>query len=143
MPAPLSAKPCVGVNKDGRSCNTRFGLSEEGYCFSHDPLRAVEFAASRRARSVASGARKQELQGSLPPGMPRAPKTLDDSVRWASWAMHAAASGIIDARLAHEIGVLVTAFRGALEKRDMLKEIAKLRADLAEAKKTAAHPRVS
>ena len=57
--------------------------------------------------------------------------------------MHAAASGIIDARLAHEIGVLVTAFRGALEKRDMLKEIAKLRADLAEAKKTAAHPRVS
>jgi len=140
---PASSEPtCRGVIKDGTRCRTTFGLSEDGLCFSHDPLRAVELAAAQRARSDASGKRKRELRESLPPGMPKAPKTLDDAVKWSSWALHAVASGIISDRTAHECAVLVTAFRGALDKRDLLREIGKLRADLAAANKAAAHPKV-
>jgi hypothetical protein len=57
--------------------------------------------------------------------------------------MHATASGVIDSRTGHEIGYLVNAFKAAVEKRDLLNEIEQLRADLAAAKKAAAHPRVS
>jgi hypothetical protein len=134
---------CLGTCKNGEPCKTTFGLSPDGLCFTHDPLRAVELAANRKARSEASGKRKQELRASLPPGMPRAPKTLEDAVRWSSWAMHATASGIIDSRTGHEIGYLVNAFKAAVEKRDLLKEIEQLRADLAEARKPNSHVRMA
>lgn len=128
---------CSAANKDGTPCRVTFGLSPDGLCFSHDPLRAVEHAASQTARGRASAERKRERRASLPAGMPRAPKTLDDAVRWSAWAMHATATGIIDARTGHEVGYLANAFRGALEKRDLLRQIEQLRAELAEAKKAA------
>lgn len=131
-----AARPmCRGLNRSGARCRTFFGLSPDGYCFTHDPLRAVEYQAARAKQWRASGDRKRAHGDALPAGLPRAPKTLDDAVQWSSWAMHATATGVIDARTGHEIGYLVNAFKAAVEKRDLLREIEQLRAKLAELRK--------
>lgn len=123
---------CHATKADGTPCATTFGLSPEGYCFPHDPLRQVEWNAMQKARSDLSSKRRKAMRESLPPGLPRAPKTLDDAVQWSSWAMHAVAAGIIDARTGHEIGYLVNAFKAAVEKRDLQLEIARLSKQIAE-----------
>jgi len=123
---------CHGTRKDGRPCRVAFGLSADGLCLTHDPARAEVLAAARQARTAASHAKRQENRDKVPHGMPRRrPRTLDDVVQWASWALIAAATGVIDARLAHEIAVLCTTFRGALEKREYVREIKELRTRLA------------
>ena len=49
--------------------------------------------------------------------------------------MHAVACGRIDARTGHEIGYLVNAFKAAVEKRDLERQIQELRAELTAAQK--------
>lgn len=79
----------------------------------------------------------------LPEGMLRPPKTLDDAVRWSAWAMHACAVGVIDGRTCHEINFAVNSFTASLQKRDLQREIASLRAQLDAAKTQHVRPRVA
>jgi hypothetical protein len=92
-------------------------------------------AAGGRAAAAAKRAAATNRRAKIPQGMPlRPPKTLQDAVVWSAWAMHAVAIGEIDARTGHEIGYLCNAFKGALEKADLLREIGELRAQLAQFK---------
>ena len=68
-------------------------------------------------------------------GVPSEPKNLEDATTFAAWAVHQVASGQLDPRVGHEIGFILNSFRGALEKRDLLREIESLRRDLAAARK--------
>lgn len=96
------------------------------------------------ARSVEVRQQKRILAKTiLPDGMLRPPKTLDDAVKWSAWAMHAAVTGVVDARTAHEVGFLVNSFTASLQKRDLQREIEKLRAELASAKQQQARPRIA
>jgi hypothetical protein len=125
---------CQFVKTDGSQCRTVFGLSPEGFCFPHDPVRATEWVAMQKNRSDLSAKRRREMRESLPPGLPRAPKTLDDAVQWSSWATHAVAAGVIDARIAHEVSVSIREFRMSLEKRDLALEVERLKKQLTELK---------
>ena len=67
--------------------------------------------------------RDEEPRLRYPRTAPVPPKTLQDAVAWSSWAMRSVATGVIDARTAHEIGYLVNAFKASLEKADLLDEL--------------------
>jgi hypothetical protein len=138
-----NAPTCRGFKKDGTPCRVTFGLSPDGLCAPHDPARAEQMRAG-----VAKGvAIRQQMRVTartiLPEGMLRPPKTLDDAVRWSAWAMHAAVTGVIDARTAHEVGFLVNSFTASLQKRDLQREIAELRKQLDQAKQQHTRPRVA
>ena len=92
----------------------------------------------RRAGGRARGDAVRRARAACPERVPRAPSTLQDAVEWSSWAIRAVATGEIDPRVGHEIGYLVNAFKAAVEKRDLLRELEELRAQLDEARK---HPR--
>lgn len=89
----------------------------------------------RRAGARAQAEAKRRTKALLPEGVPRAPETLQDAVEWSSWAIRSVATGEIDPRVGHEIGYLVNAFKAAVEKRDLLRELEELRAQLDEARK--------
>lgn len=125
---------CQANRKDGSPCRVSFALSDDGLCSAHDPARqAMREAALTKSVEVRQQ-RRIVAKTVLPEGMLRRPKTLDDAVRWSAWSMHACVTGVIDARTAHEVGYLVNAFTASLQKRDMQREIEKLRAELAAAK---------
>lgn len=134
MTEPEAVQGCKALKKDGSPCGATFGLSPDGYCFPHDEKRAVEWLAMQRNRADLSAKRRKEMKESLPPGLPRAPKTLDDAVHWSSWATHAVAAGIIDGRTCHEISVSIREFRMSLEKRDLADEVDRLRKQLNDLK---------
>jgi hypothetical protein len=123
-----------GRRVSGEPCGGTIALSEtNGLCAFHDPDRA-EHARAVRAAGSASGPKRPTRRAALPAGMPlRPPKTLEDAVTWSAWAMHAVAAGTISERVGHEIGYLVNAFKAAVEKRDLQKQIDELRAQLAQA----------
>ncbi len=101
----------------------------------HDTSRAEERLRVTQAGGVASAVAKRDRKTADPDDVPTAPRTLQDAVTWSSWAIHGVACGRIDARTAHEIGYLVNAFKAAVEKRDLERQIQELRAELAEAQK--------
>ena len=126
-----------GVTLAGKPCRSAISLSTEtGLCRVHDPARAKQVLEMRRAGARAKGEAVRRTRAALPEGVPRAPETLQDAVDWSSWAIRAVATGEIAPRVGHEIGYLVNAFKSAVEKRDLLHEIEKLRVQLAEASKT-------
>ena len=126
---------CKGVRKDGQPCSSTLGLSEAGLCLNHDALRADAAREVRAAGGRATGAAKRAAKAALPSDVPPPPKNLDDAVKFASWLTHAVCVGTLDARSAHEAGYCLNAFRGAAEKRDLQREIQKLRAELAAARR--------
>lgn len=133
---------CRGVRGNGEPCKVGFALSADGYCMTHDPERreaAIELrrAGGRNSRAKVK-AERAAAAAKIPAGLPKAPKTLEDAVHWSSWAMHAVATGAIDARTAHECGYLIARFTEALNKRDLLAEIEQLRRELAAARGKAA-----
>jgi hypothetical protein len=67
--------------------------------------------------------------------VPRKPETLDDVVEWASWLVHAAATGRIDVLTARQISVGLGQLRSALEKRDLGRQVAAIRQDLEQVKR--------
>lgn len=139
----MSLPTCRGAKKDGSPCRVNFGLSPDGLCAPHDPARAEQMRAGV-AKGVAVRAQMRVTAKTvLPEGMLRPPKTLDDAVRWSAWAMHAAVTGVIDARTAHEVGFLVNSFTASLQKRDLQREIASLRAQLDAAKTQHVRPKVA
>jgi hypothetical protein len=131
---------CKGTKVDGSRCGATLGLAANGLCLHHDPDRAERALEVVRAGGAASGLRRRaDREGrreQLPRGMPRRrPRTLDDALRWASWATYAVACGDIDVRRAREVAGLVKEFRSTLERRDMAREVADLRAELERLKK--------
>lgn len=129
-----------GRTKTGEPCGSTLGLSgANGLCLAHDPERvqqqramAKEGGRAARAKDLKARAEERAARAELAKlEMPEGPpQDLEGAVRWSSWAIHAVATGAIDARTGHEIGYLVNAFRGAAEKRDLEKELEKARASL-------------
>ena len=123
-----------GVTKAGTPCKSYLNLGESGLCLQHDPDRVAERRAFHVAGGAASGVALRK-ERALPPGMPKAPKTIQDAEHFASWLTHAVCAGLIDARTAHEAAVCLREFRGASEKRILEAQVKALRADLAAAKR--------
>jgi len=125
-----------GMTKAGTPCRSALGLDDaKGLCPHHDPLRAELMRETRAKGGRKAHEVRRRMKAALPHEVPKPPKTLQDAVAWSSWAMYAVATGEIDARTGHEVGYLVNAFKAAVEKRDLLTEIERLREELAEARK--------
>lgn len=125
-----------GRKKDGDPCACQLGLSEDnGLCGFHDPARADAIREIRSAGGKANSRIARARRAGLPADLPRGtPKSLADAVKWSSWAIRAVAVNEIDARTGHEIGYLLSQFKGALEKTELVRQIEELKAQLAERK---------
>ena len=133
-----------GVRVDGQPCECKMGRDpESGLCKVHDPKRKAEVYEMRVKGAKAKAEADRRRKAANPKLVPKPPRTLQDAVDWSSWDMHAVAVGEIDARTGHEIGYLVNAFKAAVEKRDLLREIEELRAELAQARAAQCRPKVS
>jgi hypothetical protein len=89
-----------------------------------------------RARGGERAGETRRLEkASQHPDVPKAPRTLQDAVDVASWITRAVLVGEIDVRVAEASCKAVRQFQLSHEKRVLEKEIAALRAELAEARK--------
>ncbi len=127
---PVDPRPtrCVAVKDNGRRCGSRSGLNPtNGLCLWHDPDRE-ERADGARARGR-ENARKQKRRRPRRgirvveewdlPGPP--PQTLEDALRWASWAVGQVAVGRLDAATGNVVGSLLRAYvqgRSQLDRTD-------------------------
>jgi hypothetical protein len=134
-------RTCGATTKAGTSCRSTMNLSPtNGRCLQHDPERIAEARALHVMGAKARGAAAQRAKAADPATVPKPPQTLEDAVQWSSWAMHACATGAMDARTGHEVGYLVARFTEALNKRDLLRKIEELERALATAKKETPRP---
>jgi len=102
---------CIQVKANGERCG--MDVANEGErCIWHDPGRRKEAREARR-RGARRANQKRQTKGARtadPSKVPDRPRTVEDAVEWASWAVHAVATGEIDARTGHEIGYVLRAF---------------------------------
>ena len=131
-----------GLTKTGEPCAQGLNLSPlNGLCLQHDPDRAVEALQVVQGAGRASGVSRREARHAAPEDVPPVAKTLEDAVEWAAWAMHATACGRIDDSVGRTISTLVNSFKSAVEKRDLLREIENLRAQVDTLRKPRKRPR--
>lgn len=71
----------------------------------------------------------------IPKAVPKAPKTLDDVVTYASWVADQTALGNLDPRAAREITNALRQFQSAIEKRDVERQVKELKTQLRGMKK--------
>lgn len=104
-----------------------------GRCIQHDEERVAERAAMRSAGGDASRVSKVKAKAADPAKAPKAPRTLDDAVKVASWVTRAVLTGVIDVRVAEAATKAVRQFQLGEEKANMLRRIAAVEARLKEA----------
>ncbi len=129
------SEQCQGSTPDGTRCEIRSQIVS-GLCVWHDPDRRDEAAAMRRkgaaGRQPAQRTMVKTVSTAETPGKLT---DLDDCVRWAAWVARAVATGKIDARTARETSYAIITLRGSLEKRDLARDLNKLRSDFDEFRK--------
>lgn len=130
------SEQCQGTTPDGTRCSIRSQISDTGLCVWHDPARKDEADELRKKGQAArTPSRRAEVRTVDAKDTPGKLTDLDDLVRWAAWTAKAVATGKIDARTARETAYALTCFRGGLEKRDLARDLAKLRSDFDEFRK--------
>jgi len=123
-----------GRKADGTPCGANLALGAL-LCVHHDPAQADEMKWRRAKGNVSRSRLATTEKLAAIHGVPGVPQNLEDATTFAAWAVHQVASGVLDSRTGHEIAFILNSFRGALEKRDLLREIEQLRRDLAAARK--------
>lgn len=124
---------CTHRKADGTECRAPALLDGSGLCAMHAPHLAEKMRRARTRGGRAAGPRRrpaERIQVALPEEAPPPPQTLEDAVRWASWATHAVTTGRIHPKVAGEVARLLKEFRAALEKRAIEGELDELRAKL-------------
>lgn len=137
LSAPRTCGDSGGMTKAGAPCRTTMNLSATGQCVQHDETRRAERAAMTVAGGLANGKRRRRALAAEPGTTPPVPETLEDAASYFAFLVNAGATGAMDARLVHECSFALKGFQSALEKRDLLREMKQLRADLAAARKDA------
>ena len=125
-----------GKTLAGALCRASLNLSPtSGLCWSHDPERAEQARAIRASGGVAAG-RAKRLENAPPAGdVPNAPRTLADAEKLAAWLARAVLTGQIDSRTCESATKAVRQFQLTVEKRELQREVAGLRAQLAQIKR--------
>lgn len=106
----------------------------------HDESRIAERARVRSAGGDAAKVAKTKAKAADPATVPPRMKSLADAVSVASWIVDAVLCGAIDARTAESATKAVRQFQLGEEKATLLREITKLRAELAAARKESPRP---
>jgi hypothetical protein len=125
-----------GRRNDGKPCGANLSPDAPpgALCPHHDPLMADEMerrrAKGRAARSRLAITAKAATTRAVPPK----PDTLEDNAVYTAWVLDETAKGTLDARTSHELFVGLRQHQSVVEKRDLQREIASLRRELAEAR---------
>lgn len=118
----------------GEPCQSFASCDECGRCWAHCKHNEEERAAARKKGGHATAQRRSEDEQVVPPGdAPAAPETLEDAVRWASWASLQVATGKLDTSRANSVARLLSEFRKLLEKsesREALEKVEEMRRKL-------------
>lgn len=124
---------CKHVGNGGKRCAVTFGLSEDGWCWHHDPAKKSERkrAQSRGGRTTAEKRRKRAKTVDAAESM-SPPETAEEAKEWASWATWAVATGKLDWKTAKQVQYGVRTFLAALEKSVLEEAIQDLKAQVAE-----------
>lgn len=127
-----------GMAKAGTPCRSTMGLSEmSGLCLVHDPERVAERTLMRSAGGKASKGWRTKAKAADPETVPPRMTSLADAVTVASWIVDAVLRGDVDARTAEAATKACRQFQLGEEKATLLREITKLRTELAAAQKDA------
>jgi len=105
---------------------------DTGLCVWHDPDRKGK-ADAMRQRAGKIGARRKWQRATPPPP----PQTLDDAVRYASYVVHAVATGDLDAKRGQVAVKAIDTFTRGLAARDLAGQVRELQAQLKRLKKGA------
>jgi hypothetical protein len=87
------------------------------------------------AGAIAKAEVMRRRKAALPAGVPRAPRTLEDAERVASWITRAVLVGDIDVRVAEAATKAVRQFQLVVEKRVLQDRVRELELMLREARK--------
>jgi hypothetical protein len=128
---------CTFTKDDGTRCQVSNGLSDAGLCIWHDPERRQQVAEmrSKGARTANPKRAKHTARTVSAEDAPPAPESLEDCVRWSSWLTVAVTTGVLDARTTKEAVQAIRELRASLEKRDLEREVADLKRQLAAIQK--------
>src|SRR5207244_9618183 len=104
---------CLGVNQDGTPCGTGSELiMPSGYCFAHDPHRALDRKTASVLGGIKSGATKRK---GLDPDQLGALETAADAKRWTVLVARSVATGALSAEQGRTVLAAVTEWRKAYE----------------------------
>ncbi len=131
----MATHTCGALTKSGLPCRTTMNLGATGICVQHDPERLTERRQMQSAGGMASKVAKVKAKAADPSTVPPRMKSLSDAVAVASWITDAVLRGEIDARTAESATKAVRQFQLGEEKATLLREITKLRGELADARK--------
>lgn len=139
---------CRGTKRNGEPCRSTLALSADGYCLQHDPKRVEQRREARAAggRSLSAKharaklARLSDQVGGAatsdpapePIDYPPKATTLEQASINLAWISDAALRGVIDPRVAREASFALNGFKSVAEKRDLQREVAQYRKELAE-----------
>ncbi len=124
-----------GRTAKGTPCRSHMNLGEAGLCLFHDPLRKHLAKAAQAAGGRARGEAMRRERAALPADVPRAPRTLEDAEKVASWITHAVLIGEIDVRVAEAATKAVRQFQLSVEKRTLQDRVRELEKALREARR--------
>lgn len=129
------SEQCQGTKPDGTRCQIRSQIID-GKCIWHDEARRDEADELRKKDQAGrTPSRRAEVRTVDAKDTPGPLRDLDDCVRWAGWVARAVVVGQIDARTSRECSYAIITLRGSLEKRDLARDLAKLRSDFNAFKK--------
>ena len=121
---------CTASKANGQRCLQNVAV-EGAKCVFHDPARA-EAAQAKGRETAAAKRREANVRTVSADEAPPNPETIAECAAYASWALGAVTTGVIDARTAREITGLLGRIQSALKESKTVDEIAELRADMAE-----------
>lgn len=112
---------CGHPKRSGGTCR-QVVAAEGDVCIWHDPARQKEATEARQRAAAKTNAQRRKTRTADPSEVPEPPKTIHDAIEWASWAVHAVATGKIDARTAHEMAYTLRAFMDGRRHADSVDE---------------------
>lgn len=121
------ARSCLQVKPDGKRCRAN-ALIGSSFCYSHDPHKAAERVAARRAGGVARS-RKAAVSPVDTPGLRL--RSASDVAALLGETMNQVRRGVLDARVANAVGHLASILLEANERAE-----AERRAEELENRKT-------
>jgi hypothetical protein len=116
-------KQCQHVKTDGTRCRAN-AISRSRFCFFHDPRKAKQRAAARKA-----GGYKKNKAAALPSDTPDRPlESLADVVSLLGETINQVRRGEIDPRVSNAVGYLTNVLIKALEQGSLEERLAALEA---------------
>jgi hypothetical protein len=121
---PSNGNKCQEVNRNGQGCEAN-AMTNSKFCFFHDPSKAKERAAARRA----GGVQRSRRVAVLPPDTPDRPlRSSSELLELLRDMMNKILRGELDPKIGYSVGYLATIQARVLAQSEMEERLAALEA---------------